>query len=75
MIGHELRGAGAVADDSDALPLEVDLVIPLRGVERRAGEVIEAGESGMRGRLSWPTALTMAAGLDRLLAAVGRAEA
>ena len=45
-IGDELGSAGAGADDRDALAVQVDVVVPARRVERRAGEVVEAGDVG-----------------------------
>jgi hypothetical protein len=48
-LGHELDGAGAGADDRDALAGEVIVVVPLGGVEGPALEVagaLDAGEGG-----------------------------
>ena len=41
-LGDELHRARAGADDRDALAREVDVVVPLRGVERRARERVAA---------------------------------
>ena len=41
-LGHELDGARAIADDGDALALEVDRMVPLRGVPAIAPETLAA---------------------------------
>jgi hypothetical protein len=47
--GHGLDRATAGADDGDALAGELDVVAPLRGVKRGAGEAVEAGDRGQLG--------------------------
>ena len=48
--GHELDRAGAGAEDGDALAAQVDRVVPLRGVEGRAGEGVDPRDvAGSRG--------------------------
>ena len=54
IAGRDLESAGARADHRDALAAQVDRVVPLRGVERRAGEVLLPVDVGRWGRLSWP---------------------
>ena len=46
IAGHELDRAGAGADDRDPLAVERHVVAPLRGVERRAGERVDARGTG-----------------------------
>ena len=41
-LGHDLHRSGTGADDADALALEVDVVVPARGVERLALERLHA---------------------------------
>ena len=48
-LRHELRRRRAGADDGDALAGEVVLVVPARGVEAVAREVVEAGDVGLVG--------------------------
>ena len=45
-LGHELDGAGPGAHDGGPLAGEVNPVIPLRGVPRRAAEVVPARDAG-----------------------------
>ena len=47
-LGDELDRRGARADDGDPLAGEVVVVVPRRGVERRAPEVLEPGDVGQR---------------------------
>ncbi len=45
-LGHELDGGCAIADDGDALALEVDIVVPLRRVPAIALKILAALDVG-----------------------------
>ena len=69
-LRHELEGAGAGADHRDALALQVDVVAPARGVERRALEVVEAGDVGQARLVELADGADHRIGAQRLLVAV-----
>ena len=48
-LGDELDGGGAGADDGGAAAVEVEVVVPLRGVDDRAVERVDAGDLGHLG--------------------------
>jgi hypothetical protein len=67
----DLEAAGPGADEGDALAAQIHRVFPLRGVEHRPGEPVQALDVGDQGRLSTPTPeITTAA--SRVCAPPGR---
>ena len=47
-LGDELDGAGAGADNRDALAAQVIAVVPARRMEAVAGEAVQPGQAGDR---------------------------
>ena len=69
-LGHELHGAGAAADDADALAGEVVVVVPLGGVEEAPGEGAVALDGGDVGLVQLPRGEHQRVGLEGLARSV-----
>ena len=70
-LGDHLDRRRAGADDGNAFSAQLQCVVPARGVDRRAAELLDAGDVRQVGHRQHPAGVDQEAGADLLLPARG----